>query len=94
MSENNRELKAQIEATGQRLSQKRRREPPRRVRRIDLAEDGAAALDRVGERLAEVRNERRPNSRYASIENCRHEVAAAERMMPKLCRKAARSISA
>ena len=33
------------------------------------------------ERLAEVRNERRPNSRYASIENCRHEVAAAERMM-------------
>jgi [pyruvate, water dikinase]-phosphate phosphotransferase / [pyruvate, water dikinase] kinase len=33
------------------------------------------------ERLAEVRNERRPNSRYASIENCRHEVAAAERLM-------------
>jgi regulator of PEP synthase PpsR (kinase-PPPase family) len=33
------------------------------------------------ERLAEVRHERRPNSRYASIENCRHEVAAAERMM-------------
>jgi hypothetical protein len=33
------------------------------------------------ERLAEVRNERRPNSRYASLENCRQEVAAAERMM-------------
>jgi regulator of PEP synthase PpsR (kinase-PPPase family) len=33
------------------------------------------------ERLSEVRHERRPNSRYASIENCRHEVAAAERMM-------------
>lgn len=33
------------------------------------------------ERLAEVRHERRPNSRYASIENCRYEVAAAERMM-------------
>ncbi|MFN9029290.1 MAG: pyruvate, water dikinase regulatory protein [Betaproteobacteria bacterium] len=33
------------------------------------------------ERLSEVRNERRPNSRYASIENCRHEVAAAERLM-------------
>jgi [pyruvate, water dikinase]-phosphate phosphotransferase / [pyruvate, water dikinase] kinase len=33
------------------------------------------------ERLAEVRNERRPNSRYASLENCRHEVAAAEELM-------------
>jgi hypothetical protein len=33
------------------------------------------------ERLAEVRNERRPNSRYASLENCRQEDAAAERMM-------------
>ncbi len=33
------------------------------------------------ERLSEVRNERRPNSRYASLENCRHEVAEAEAMM-------------
>jgi len=33
------------------------------------------------ERLAEVRHERRPNSRYASLENCRQEIAAAERMM-------------
>jgi regulator of PEP synthase PpsR (kinase-PPPase family) len=33
------------------------------------------------ERLAEVRHERRPNSRYASIDNCRHEVVAAEQMM-------------
>jgi [pyruvate, water dikinase]-phosphate phosphotransferase / [pyruvate, water dikinase] kinase len=33
------------------------------------------------ERLAEVRNERRPGSRYAAIENCRYEVDAAERMM-------------
>jgi len=33
------------------------------------------------ERLAEVRHERRPNSRYASLANCRHEVAAAERLM-------------
>ncbi|MCA3212408.1 MAG: kinase/pyrophosphorylase [Burkholderiales bacterium] len=33
------------------------------------------------ERLAEVRHERRPNSRYASLDNCRHEVAAAERLM-------------
>jgi [pyruvate, water dikinase]-phosphate phosphotransferase / [pyruvate, water dikinase] kinase len=33
------------------------------------------------ERLAEVRHERRPHSRYASLENCRQEVSAAERMM-------------
>jgi [pyruvate, water dikinase]-phosphate phosphotransferase / [pyruvate, water dikinase] kinase len=33
------------------------------------------------ERLSEIRNERRPNSRYASLENCRTEVAEAEAMM-------------
>jgi [pyruvate, water dikinase]-phosphate phosphotransferase / [pyruvate, water dikinase] kinase len=33
------------------------------------------------ERLSEIRNERRPNSVYASIENCRKEVKAAEQMM-------------
>ena len=33
------------------------------------------------ERLAEVRRERRPNSRYASLENCRYEVSQAERLM-------------
>jgi len=32
-------------------------------------------------RLAEVRNERRPNSKYASIDQCRYEVAEAERLM-------------
>ncbi|TCT10065.1 posphoenolpyruvate synthetase regulatory kinase/phosphorylase PpsR [Paralcaligenes ureilyticus] len=32
-------------------------------------------------RLAEVRHERRPNSEYASIKQCRHEIAAAERLM-------------
>lgn len=32
-------------------------------------------------RLAEIRSERRPNSRYASLENCRMEVAEAEAMM-------------
>ena len=35
------------------------------------------------ERLAEVRNERRPNSKYASLDNCREEVASAESMMRK-----------
>jgi regulator of PEP synthase PpsR (kinase-PPPase family) len=33
------------------------------------------------ERLAEVRFERRPNSRYASLANCRYEVEQAERLM-------------
>jgi regulator of PEP synthase PpsR (kinase-PPPase family) len=33
------------------------------------------------ERLAEIRNERRPNSSYSKLENCRHEVAKAEAMM-------------
>jgi regulator of PEP synthase PpsR (kinase-PPPase family) len=33
------------------------------------------------ERLAEVRYERRPNSRYASLANCRYEVEQAERLM-------------
>ena len=33
------------------------------------------------ERLSEIRNERRPNSKYASVDNCRMEVAEAESMM-------------
>lgn len=33
------------------------------------------------ERLSEIRNERRPDSRYASLQNCRYEVAEAEAMM-------------
>jgi len=33
------------------------------------------------ERLAHIRHERRPSSRYASIENCRYEVREAESMM-------------
>ena len=32
-------------------------------------------------RLAQIRNERRPGSRYASLENCRYEVNEAEAMM-------------
>jgi regulator of PEP synthase PpsR (kinase-PPPase family) len=35
------------------------------------------------ERLAEVRNERRPGSRYASLENCRMEVNEAEALMKR-----------
>ena len=33
------------------------------------------------ERLSQIRHERRPGSRYASLENCRYEVGEAEQMM-------------
>ena len=33
------------------------------------------------DRLSSIRNERRPSSKYASIENCRTEVSEAEAMM-------------
>ena len=33
------------------------------------------------ERLAQIRNERRPGSRYAALENCHHEVRQAEALM-------------
>ena len=33
------------------------------------------------ERLHHIRSERRPDSRYAALENCRYEVSAAERLM-------------
>lgn len=35
------------------------------------------------ERLSEIRNERRPNSRYASLENCRSEIRSAEELMTR-----------
>ncbi|HLY95964.1 MAG: pyruvate, water dikinase regulatory protein [Sideroxydans sp.] len=35
------------------------------------------------EQLHRIRTERRPNSKYASLENCRYEVAAAEKMMKR-----------
>ncbi|UCH53423.1 MAG: kinase/pyrophosphorylase [Pseudomonadota bacterium] len=35
------------------------------------------------ERLSRIRHERRPNSRYAAIDTCRHELLAAEKLMRK-----------
>jgi [pyruvate, water dikinase]-phosphate phosphotransferase / [pyruvate, water dikinase] kinase len=35
------------------------------------------------ERLREIRNERRPNSKYAELENCRYEVQQAEKLMSR-----------
>jgi regulator of PEP synthase PpsR (kinase-PPPase family) len=34
-------------------------------------------------RLSQIRTERRPDSKYASLDNCRYEVRAAETMMRK-----------
>ena len=34
-------------------------------------------------RLSQIRNERRPDSKYAALENCRHEVREAETMMKR-----------
>ena len=33
------------------------------------------------ERLHQIRMERRPDSRYAALDNCRYEVSAAEKLM-------------
>src|SRR3954469_18661492 len=38
-------------------------------------------LSITAERLHQIRNERRPDSRYAALDNCRYEVAAAEKLM-------------
>ena len=35
------------------------------------------------DRLSQIRQERRPNSRYASMENCLHEIESAQRMMKR-----------
>jgi regulator of PEP synthase PpsR (kinase-PPPase family) len=40
-------------------------------------------LSIAAERLREIRNERRPNSKYADLENCRYEVQQAEKLMSR-----------
>jgi regulator of PEP synthase PpsR (kinase-PPPase family) len=40
-------------------------------------------LSILPERLREIRNERRPNSRYAELDNCRFEVQQAEKLMQR-----------
>jgi regulator of PEP synthase PpsR (kinase-PPPase family) len=41
------------------------------------------ALTLAPERLAQIRQARLPHSRYASLDNCRHELAAAERLFKR-----------
>lgn len=45
--------------------------------------DKMFGLSIAPERLAEIRHERLPGSKYASIENCRYEIDEAERMMQR-----------
>jgi regulator of PEP synthase PpsR (kinase-PPPase family) len=45
--------------------------------------DKIFGLSIAPDRLSEVRNERRPGSKYASLENCRYEVNEAETMMQR-----------
>ena len=35
------------------------------------------------DRLSQIRNERRPGSKYAALENCRYEINEAEAMMKR-----------
>jgi regulator of PEP synthase PpsR (kinase-PPPase family) len=48
---------------------------------LESYRDKLFGLSIAPERLREIRNERRPNSRYAELENCRFEVQQAETMM-------------
>ena len=45
--------------------------------------DKLYGLSIAPERLREIRNERRPNSKYADLQNCRHEVQQAEKLMQR-----------
>lgn len=50
---------------------------------IDRFRSKLFGLTIQAERLAQIREERRPNSRYASLGNCRYEIAEAEKMMKR-----------
>lgn len=48
---------------------------------LEPLRDKLFGLSIKAERLSEIRNERRPGSHYASIENCRKEIEDAEKLM-------------
>jgi regulator of PEP synthase PpsR (kinase-PPPase family) len=48
---------------------------------IERFRDKLFGLTIQAERLNQIRSERRPNSKYASLENCRYEIREAEKMM-------------
>ena len=62
---------------------------PGRLRARPVADASAAVSEKMfglsidPQRLAEIRNERRPGSKYAALENCRYEINEAEAMMKR-----------
>ncbi len=50
---------------------------------LENCKDKIFGLSISPKRLSEIRGERRPNSKYASIENCEYEVEEAQRMMDR-----------
>jgi [pyruvate, water dikinase]-phosphate phosphotransferase / [pyruvate, water dikinase] kinase len=52
-------------------------------RALDGYRNKLYGLSIAPERLREIRNERRPNSKYADLENCRYEVQQAEKLMQR-----------
>ena len=50
---------------------------------LENCKDKIFGLSISPKRLSEIRDERRPNSKYASIENCEYEVEEAQRMMDR-----------
>lgn len=50
---------------------------------LDRLRNKLFGLTIAPERLSQIRAERRPNSNYAAIENCRNEVDAAQKMMKR-----------
>lgn len=48
---------------------------------IERFKDKLFGLTIAPERLSQIRNERRANSKYASLENCRYEIREAEKLM-------------
>lgn len=50
---------------------------------VDTHRSKLYGLSIAPERLRQIRNERRPESRYATLENCRYEINQAEKMMER-----------
>ena len=48
---------------------------------IERFKEKLFGLTIMPERLSQIRNERRPNSKYASLDNCRYEIREAEKLM-------------
>ena len=59
------------------------RDPMERRSFVERCARYAFGLTILPDRLREIREERRPGSKYASIDNCRYEVREAEHLMER-----------